>query len=83
MQRQQYRLNLEIPTSNQVSFGIKGLRIQWPNSLSRRIKSVENHQTFSLVAIFVLILVFSCFMIIELGLLLFLRIDPFCICKEF
>ena len=51
-QREQYKLNLEIPKSNQVSFGPKSLRIQGPrvwNALPFHIKSKENLQTFKYV----------------------------------
>ena len=40
-QKEQYKLNLEIPKSNQVSFGTKSLRIQGPsvwNALPFHIK---------------------------------------------
>ena len=51
-QREQYKLNLEIPKSNQVSFGTKSLRIQGPrvwNALPFHIKSKENLQAFKYV----------------------------------
>ena len=47
--RQQNKLNLKIPESNQVSFGSKSLRIQGPkvwNALPSHIKSKENLQAF-------------------------------------
>ena len=50
--REQYKLNLKIPKSNQVSFGTKSLRIQGPrvqNVLPLRIKSKENVQAFKYV----------------------------------
>ena len=51
-QREQYKLDLEIPKSNQVSFGTKSLRIQgtraW-NALPLHIKSKENLQAFKYV----------------------------------
>ena len=48
-QREQYKLYLEIPKSNQVSFGTKSLRIQGPrvcNALPFHIKFKENVQAF-------------------------------------
>ena len=51
-QREQYKLNLEIPKSNQVSFGPASLRIQGPrvwNALPFQIKSKENLQAFRYV----------------------------------
>ena len=48
-QREQYKLDLEIPKSNQVSFGTKSLPIQGPrvwNALPLHIKSKENLQPF-------------------------------------
>ena len=51
-QREQYKLDLEIPKSNQVSFGTKSLRIQGPrvwNALPLHIKSKENLQPFKYV----------------------------------
>ena len=51
-QREQYKLNLEIQKSNQVSFGTKSLRIQgstvW-NALPFHIKSKKNLQAFEYV----------------------------------
>ena len=49
-EREQYKLNLEIPKSNQVSFSTKSLRIQGPgiwNILPFRIKSNQNVQAFT------------------------------------
>ena len=43
-QREQYKLNLEIPKSNQVSFGTKSLRIQGP-----RVWNTLPFQTFNYV----------------------------------
>ena len=54
-QRKQYKLNLEISKSNQVSFGTKSLHIQRPmvwNALPFHIKSKENFQTFKYVISF-------------------------------
>ena len=51
-QREQYKLNLEIPKSNQVSFGTKSLCIQGPrvwNALPFHNKSKENLQAFKYV----------------------------------
>ena len=51
-QRDQYKLNLEIPKSNQVSFGTESLRIQSPrvwNALPFHFKSKENLQAFKYV----------------------------------
>ena len=51
-QREQYKLNLEITKSNQVSFGTNSLRIQGPrvwNTLPFQIKSKENLQVFKYV----------------------------------
>ena len=48
-EKEQYKLNLEIPKSNQVSFGTKSLRIQGPriwNALPFHIKFKENLQAF-------------------------------------
>ena len=48
-QRQQYKLNLEIPKPNQVFFGTKSLSIPGPkvsNALPFHIKSKENFQDF-------------------------------------
>ena len=45
----QYRLNLEIPKVNRVSFGNKSIRSFGPkiwNSLPSHIKSCENLETF-------------------------------------
>ena len=47
--REQYKLNLEISKSDQVSFGTKSLGIQDPrvwNALPFQIKSKENLQSF-------------------------------------
>ena len=55
VQREQYKLNLEIPKSNQVSSGTKRLRIQGPtvwNALPFRIKWKENLQAFKYVITF-------------------------------
>ena len=52
MVRSQYRLNLEIPKVNQVSFGNKSIRSFVPkiwNSLPPHIKSCENLETFKRV----------------------------------
>ena len=52
MVRSQYRLNLEIPKVNQVSFGNKSIRSFGPkiwNSLPPHIKSCENLETFKRV----------------------------------
>ena len=49
VQRQQYKLNLQITKSNQLSFGTKSPRIQGPkvwNTLPFHIKSKENLQAF-------------------------------------
>ena len=49
VQRQQYKLNLEIQKSNKVSFGTKSLRIQGPkvwNAWPFHIKSKENLHAF-------------------------------------
>ena len=54
-QREQYKLNLEIPKSNQVSFGTKSLRIQDPrvwNALPFHNKSKENLQAFKYIVKF-------------------------------
>ena len=51
-QKEQYKLNLEISKSNQVSFGTKSLRMQGPwewNALPFHIKSKENLQAFKYV----------------------------------
>ena len=51
-QKEQYKLNLKIPKSNQVSFGTKSLRIQGPtvwNALPFHIKFKENLQDFKYV----------------------------------
>ena len=51
-QREQYKLNLEIPKSNQVSFGTKSMGIQRPGvgyALPFHIKSKENLQVFKYV----------------------------------
>ena len=51
-QREQYKLNLEIPKSDQVSFGTKSLCIQGPrvwNALPFHNKSKENLQAFKYV----------------------------------
>ena len=51
-QREQYKLNLEIPKSSQVSFGTKSLCIQGPrvwNALPFHNKSKENLQAFKYV----------------------------------
>ena len=51
-QREQYKLNLEIPKSSQVSFGTKSVLIQGPrvwNALPFHIKSKENLQAFKYV----------------------------------
>ena len=52
MVRSQYRLNLEIPKVNQVSFGNKSIRSFgskiW-NSLPRHVKFCENLETFKRV----------------------------------
>ena len=51
-QREQYKLNLEIPKSNQVSFGTNSLRIQGPrvwNALPFHNKSKETLQAFKYV----------------------------------
>ena len=50
--REQYKLNLEIPKSDHVSFGTKSLRTQGPrvsNTLPFHIKSKENIQAFKYV----------------------------------
>ena len=51
-QREHYKLDLEIPKSNQVSFGTKSLHIQgsrvW-NALPSHIESKEIFQTFNYV----------------------------------
>ena len=50
--REKYRLNLNIPNYNQVTFGEKSLRIFGPkiwNSLPYRIKSSKNLGTFKTV----------------------------------
>ena len=47
--RSNYKLNLDVPTINQVSFGDNSLRYYGPkiwNSLSFRIKSSENVDAF-------------------------------------
>ena len=47
--RSNYKLNLDVPTINQVSFGDKSLRYYGPkiwNSLSFHIKSSENLEVF-------------------------------------
>ena len=47
--RSNYKLNLDVPTINQVSFGYKSLRYYGPkiwNSLPFHIKSSENLETF-------------------------------------
>ena len=52
MVRSQYRLNLDIPKVNQVSFGNKSIRSFGPkiwNSLPPHIKSCENLETFKRV----------------------------------
>ena len=52
MVRSQYRLNLDIPKVNQVSFGNKSIRSFGPkiwNSLTPHIKSCENLKTFKRV----------------------------------
>ena len=52
MVRSQYRLNLDIPKINQVSFGNKSIRSFEPknwNSLPPHIKSFENLETFKRV----------------------------------
>ena len=49
--REQYKLNLEIPKSNQDSFGTKSLRAPGPrvwNALSFHIKSKENLLAFKI-----------------------------------
>ena len=50
--REKYRLNLNIPNYNQVTFGKKSLRISGPkiwNSLPCHIKSSKNLETFKTV----------------------------------
>ena len=50
--REKYRLNLNIPNYNQVTFGKKSLRIFGPkiwNSLPYHIKSSKNLETFKTV----------------------------------
>ena len=86
-QREKYKLNLEIPKSNQVFFGTKSLCIQghmvW-NALPFHIKSKENLQASSfetdqnVVAIFVLILISNSLIIYQFGLL-FVCIRVFCL----
>ena len=86
-QREKYKLNLEIPKSNQVFFGTKSLCIQghmvW-NALPFHIKSKENLQASSfetdqnVVAIFVLILISNSLIIYQFGLL-FVCISVFCL----
>ena len=52
MVRSQYRLNLDIPKVNQVSFGNKSIRSFGPkiwNSLPPHVKSCENLETFKRV----------------------------------
>ena len=54
-QREQYKLNLEMPKSNQVFFGTKSLRIEEPrvwNTLPFYIKSKEHLQAFKFVTNF-------------------------------
>ena len=54
-QTEQYKLNLEIPKSYQVSFGTKSLCIQGPrvwNTLPFHIKSKENLKAFKYVITF-------------------------------
>ena len=49
VQREKYKLNLEIPKFNQVTFGTRSLRIQGPkvwDSLSYHIKVAENLEIF-------------------------------------
>ena len=51
-QREQYKLNLEIPKSNQISFGTKSQRIEGPkvwNALPFHIKFKKNLQAFKYV----------------------------------
>ena len=55
VQREKLKINLEITKSNQVTFGIIGLRIQDPkvqNSLPCRIKVAENLEIFERVVKF-------------------------------
>ena len=52
VQREQYKLNLEIPKCNQVSFGTKSLHMQGPrvwNALPFHIKYKEHLQAFKYV----------------------------------
>ena len=84
-QIQQYKLNLEIPKFNQVSFSTKRLRTQGPrvwNALTFHIKSKDNLQAFKDVIIFILILIFRPLFIYHLGLL-FVCINLFCIWRKF
>ena len=52
MVRSRYRLNIDVPKVNQVSFGSKSIRSFGPknwNSLPPRLKSCENLETFKRV----------------------------------
>ena len=55
VQREKCKFNLEISSSNQVTFGTRGLRIQGPevyNSLPYHVKVVEKLKIFTIVVAF-------------------------------
>ena len=55
VQREKYKLNLEIPKFNQVTFGTRSLRIQGPkvwDSLSYHIKVAESLEIFKRIVKF-------------------------------
>ena len=93
--RGQYKLNIEIPKFNQVSFGTKSLRIQGPRIGTHYLSTLNPKKIFrylnmqlsfgtgqNVVAIFLLILIFNSLIIYQSGLL-FVCISVFCIWKKF